>query len=148
MDGLLHALEASGGYAALTGIMMMMTFWLAKYVIEQQRQQTQQREELAAKRMAEYISRSEEALQRERESSLEHQHRTDKVISVVESNTKALTTLIVNNQMQAEVLLRIDRHFANMPVPVPKARANRLPPDKLWKEERDATLSTSLSAGA
>jgi len=105
---LLASLERAGGYAALVGLVLIGVFVLARYAIQEQRKASDAREKESRLRNEEAMRRMDEALARERENAGEHQRRTDRVIDVVESNTKALTMLIVGQGQQEKVLLRIN----------------------------------------
>lgn len=109
---LLASLERDGGAFTITGIVLVGVFMITKYMLKDVRAESERRERDQGFRHADVLRRADEALARERDNSLEHQRRTDRVIDVVESNTKALTTLVVASNRQDDLLNRINLHLA------------------------------------
>lgn len=111
ITGILGAIERSGGYAAILGLVLLIGFWLTRRFMADQRSAAAEREAMMQRRLDAELARSR--------SNLE-EHRSDKalLIGVVQENSKANAALagavdkMANIQAQTnQRLIDIDKHL-------------------------------------
>jgi hypothetical protein len=119
VDGLLVALERSGGYAALVGLTLVGVFWLARHQISEQTKQSRERESSELARHTAELSRISEYVQREGLSAAEHREDKRQLIAVVKANTESMTALAevvrtsIEMQRQTnERLIALDKYLS------------------------------------
>lgn len=111
IDGLVASLERAGGYAALTGLILIGLFWLTRSLISEQGKRQMMREQ-------EMVTRYSREMEREHASATEHREDKQLLIGVVQENSRAQTALVgaveklTDTQVQTnERLIAIDRHL-------------------------------------
>lgn len=111
LSGLLESLERAGGYAALTGLIVIIVFFLARTIIADQAKRATEREKEMAQRHQRELGR---------ESANAMVHREDKLIlvQVVQENSRSNTALVGAVEKLADVqartndrLVAIDKHL-------------------------------------
>ena len=118
MDGLLAALERSGGYAALNGLILVGVFWLARHQISEQVKRSREREVETTAHHSEEIRRVIEFLDREGQNAADHRSDKTQLIAIVQANTESQTALAelvrasIEMQRQTnERLIELDKHL-------------------------------------
>lgn len=122
VSGLLESLERAGGYAALTGLIVIIVFFLARTIIADQAKRAVEREKEMAQRAVERELEREQRHQREleREAFNASVHREDKqiLVQVVQENSRSNTALVGAVEKLADVqartndrLVAIDKHL-------------------------------------
>ena len=104
MDAALKSLESSGGYAILLGVVIVALFYLARGWMNDQAKRSQERE---VQNKVDFQSQ----LEHERQYAQSNREMTERMISVVEGNTGAITTLVETIRPMSDTLVRIDRHM-------------------------------------
>ena len=106
VTGLLESIERAGGYAALLGLVTLLIFWLAHAQMKEQARRAREREEQAK-------SDHDSQLVRERQNAEAYKGTTERMIDVVDGNTKAITSLSEIVRPLGPTLARIDRHIGS-----------------------------------
>lgn len=104
MEAALKSLESSGGYAILLGVVIVALFYLARGWMNDQAKRSQERE---TQNKEDFQSQ----IEHERQYAQSHREMTERMISVVEGNTGAITTLVETIRPMSDTLVRIDRHM-------------------------------------
>jgi hypothetical protein len=100
----LKSLESSGGYAILLGIVIVAIVYLMRDWMKDQANRQALRE-------SEAKADFEAQIEYERHNTEAYHATTERMISVVEGNTGAITTLVETIRPMSETLMRIDRHM-------------------------------------
>lgn len=108
METIIKSLESSGGYAILTGVMIVGVFYLARGWMADQVARQKERE-------AQIYADNSEQLEHERSTTQNYHAMNERMISVIEGNTGAITTLVETIRPMSETLMRIDRHMGTQP---------------------------------
>lgn len=115
VTGLLESLERAGGYAALTGLILVGIFWLTRSLIAQQAQRSLERER-------EMQQRHQRELDRECANAAEHREDKTMLVQVVQENSRAQTALVGaverltdTQERTNDRLVAIDRHLGLRP---------------------------------
>jgi hypothetical protein len=119
LDGLLGALERSGGYAALNGLILVGVFWLARHQISEQVKRSREREVEATAHHADEMRRVIEFLDREGQNAADHRSDKTQLIAIVQANTESMTALAelvrasIEMQRQTnERLIALDKYLS------------------------------------
>lgn len=115
VSGLLESLERAGGYAALTGLIVIIVFFLARTIIADQAKRAVEREK-------EMQQRHQRELDRECANAAEHREDKTMLVQVVQENSRAQTALVGaverltdTQERTNDRLVAIDRHLGLRP---------------------------------
>lgn len=111
LGGLLGSLERAGGYAALTGLILVGIFWLARSMVAEQARRSEARE-------LELQQRHQRELDRECANALVHREDKVMLVQVVQENSRSNTALVSaverltdTQERTNDRLVAIDKHL-------------------------------------